>query len=126
MTAPGPWSPLPPSPPPPPPPGGWWSPTPPAPPKPPRDGAPWAIVAIVAVAAAVLGGAVGGLIVHGHESDSGSPTRVTLGSNGTAQRVVNRAPDSVAAVAAKIVPSVVSIEVKVGSGGDTGSGIVLS
>jgi putative serine protease PepD len=78
------------------------------------------------VTAAVLGGAIGGLVVHGHENDDQTPTTVTLGSNGGGERVVNRAADSVAGVAAKILPSVVSIEVKVGSGGDTGSGIVLS
>lgn len=95
-------------------------------PNPPRSGAPWAVVAIIAVTAAVLGGAIGGLIVNGHDGDNTSPTTVTLGSDGGGGTVVNRAPDSVAGVAAKILPSVVSIEVKVGSGGDTGSGIVLS
>ena len=94
-------------------------------PRPPRDGAPWLVVAIMALTAAVLGGAIGGLIVRHHDRN-GIVSSVTIGSAAGGHSVVNRSPDSVAAVAAKIVPSVVSIEVKIGSGGDTGSGIVLS
>jgi putative serine protease PepD len=40
--------------------------------------------------------------------------------------VSDRSPRSVATIAARILPSVVSIDVKTSSGGDTGSGIVLS
>ena len=49
--------------------------------------------------------------------------------NGAASAPVTssgRAPAATASVAAKILPSVVSIEVRQGSGGDTGSGIVIS
>jgi putative serine protease PepD len=74
--------------------------------------------------AAVLGGAVGGLIVH--SSSSTSHGSVTLGAVTSGGQIVEREPSSVAGVAAKIVPSVVSIEVKTSSGGDTGSGVVLS
>jgi putative serine protease PepD len=83
------------------------------------------VVAIMALTAAVLGGAIGGLLVR-HHDDNQTVGSVTIGSASRGHSVVNRAPDSVAAVAAKILPSVVSIEVKTGSGGDTGSGIVLS
>jgi putative serine protease PepD len=82
------------------------------------------VVAIMAVVSALLGGAVGGLIVRNH--NSGFSGSVTLGSTSGQGEVVERAPGSVAGVAARILPSVVSIEVKTGSGGDTGSGIVLS
>jgi putative serine protease PepD len=75
--------------------------------------------------AAVLGGAIGGLVVHS-SANNGSRRSVTLGSVTGNGQIVERAPGSVAAVAAKIVPSVVSIEVRTSSGGDTGSGIVLS
>jgi putative serine protease PepD len=75
--------------------------------------------------AAVLGGAIGGLIVHSSSSSS-SHGSVTLGAVKSGGQIVERAPGSVAGVAEKIVPSVVSIEVRTGSGGDTGSGIVLS
>jgi putative serine protease PepD len=85
---------------------------------------------LAALIAAVLGGAVGGLIVHAHD-DSGSGdgqtvSSVTLGSAGQPTSRVERAPSSIAGVASRILPSVVSIEVKSGTAGDTGSGIVLS
>jgi putative serine protease PepD len=83
------------------------------------------IAALIAVAAAVLGGAVGGLIVHGHNGSQGSVRTVTLGATG-APDVSSTGGDSVATVARRILPSVVSIQVKSGNSGDTGSGIVLS
>jgi putative serine protease PepD len=89
------------------------------------------LVALTALIAAVLGGSIGGLIVHSHEKNNADsvdvPTNVTLGASGSASSSpVPRAAGSIASVAARILPSVVSIEVRVGSGGDTGSGIVLS
>jgi putative serine protease PepD len=133
MTEPGPWSPLPPPPAPQPPAGGWWGPPPgpwgapqPPAPRPPRNGpATWSVVAILLLASALLGGVVGGLIVH-HTDRSGLVGSVTIGSFSSRGAVVEKSPGSVAAVAAKILPSVVSVQVKTSSGGDTGSGIVLS
>jgi putative serine protease PepD len=83
---------------------------------------------MVALISAVLGGSIGGLIVHHHDktSPTASVKSVTIGATGTQTGQVERAPASVAGVAARILPSVVSIEVKTGGGGDTGSGIVLS
>jgi putative serine protease PepD len=75
--------------------------------------------------AAVLGGAIGGLVVHSGASNTDGRS-VTLGSVTGNGQIIERAAGSVAGVAAKIVPSVVSIEVRTSSGGDTGSGIVLS
>jgi putative serine protease PepD len=86
---------------------------------------PWLVAVAMTLVAACLGGAIGGLLVH-HHDDTNLAGQVTIGSTTGGRAVVSRAPNSVAGVAAKIVPSVVSIEVKVGSGGDTGSGIVLS
>jgi putative serine protease PepD len=86
---------------------------------------PWLVVTIMVLGSAVLGGAVGGLLVH-HHDDNGLAKSVTIGASGSGSAVVTRPPHSVAGVAARILPSVVSIQVKVGSGGDTGSGIVLS
>jgi putative serine protease PepD len=74
---------------------------------------------------AVLGGSVGGLIVH-HADRNGLVGSVTIGSVTDRGVVSESGPGSVAGVAAKILPSVVSINVKTSSGGDTGSGIVLS
>jgi putative serine protease PepD len=79
----------------------------------------------MAGAAAVLGGAIGGLIVREHTDHAPVVGNVTIGATDGSRTIIDRAPDSIASVAAKIVPSVVSIEVKVGNGGDTGSGIVL-
>jgi putative serine protease PepD len=102
----------------------------PAPPPEPEPASPrqlqppsWTVVAILTLVTALLGGAVSGLIVH-HAEPSGVGS-VTLGS-ASGGGAVQRAPNSVAAVARKILPSVVSIVVRTGSGGDTGSGIVLS
>jgi putative serine protease PepD len=74
---------------------------------------------------AVLGGSIGGLIVR-HGDRSGLVGSVTIGSVNDRGGVSERKAGSVASVAAKILPSVVSINVKTSSGGDTGSGIVLS
>jgi putative serine protease PepD len=82
------------------------------------------VTAIIAGVAAVLGGAVGGLVVHAHEGNNGTVRTVTLGA--TDDPLASSGTDSVAAVARRILPSVVSIEVKSGNSGDTGSGIVLS
>jgi putative serine protease PepD len=82
------------------------------------------VVAITAAACAVLGGSIGGLIVH-HADENNLAGSVTIGSvNGGS--VSDRSPRSVATIAARILPSVVSITVKTSDGGDTGSGIVLS
>jgi len=138
MTEPG-WSPASPLPPPSPqeplsggywgaPQGGWAS--PPPPPKPPRlrstGGGPgsWTVLALTGLACALLGGSIGALIVH--HADDGLVGSVTIGSFTGSGVSAQRSPGSVAAVAAKILPSVVSIDVKTASGGDTGSGIVLS
>jgi putative serine protease PepD len=83
------------------------------------------VIAVTGLACALVGGAIGGLIVH-HAERNGLVGSVTIGSFGGRGTVVERAPGSVAAVSARILPSVVSIDVKTSSGGDTGSGIVLS
>lgn len=43
----------------------------------------------------------------------------------TVAPAIERAPGSVASIAAKVIPSVVSIEVRTGDTGDTGSGVVI-
>jgi putative serine protease PepD len=88
----------------------------------------WTLLALTAAVAATLGGVVGGVVVHsadGSASPSGARV-VQIGAlPGSSQ--VSRNLGSVASVAAKILPSVVSIEVDTpDGGGDTGSGIVIS
>jgi putative serine protease PepD len=127
------------SPPPNQPPGGWWQqpasgwpsgPSQPPPgPRGPNTPGGWYALILVALIAAVLGGSISGLIVHEHDNNNSdaSVKSVTLGSADHAATGVVRAPGSVAGVASRILPSVVSIEVKLSGGsGDTGSGIVLS
>jgi len=89
---------------------------------------PGSTVLILATAvAAVLGGAISGLIVHHAESTATHRAQVTLGApTSVTGGAVQRPNGSVAAVAAKILPSVVSLEVRKGSTGDTGTGIVIS
>ena len=88
----------------------------------------WAVLALTTGLAAVLGGAISGLIVDSQRPAVSSPHTVSIGAVPSSVPVsaAGRRDGSVAAVAAKILPSVVSIEVRTGSGGDTGSGIVIS
>jgi putative serine protease PepD len=86
----------------------------------------WPVLALTAGIAAVFAGTVGGLVVHAADDQSSAPHTVTLGTNTSGSPALARSPGSVAAVAAKILPSVVSLEVRVGNGGDTGTGIVIS
>jgi putative serine protease PepD len=136
MTEPGPWPPPPPPPPQQPPAAGWWGPppgSPPAgwgPPEPPRPRPGngmgyWPIIVITSLGCAVLGGGIAAVVVH-HEDRDDLVGSVTIGASGGRGVVVERGPGSVAGVAARILPSVVSVDVKTSTGGDTGSGIVLS
>jgi putative serine protease PepD len=80
----------------------------------------------MALICAVLGGAIGGLIGRGNDASGAKVTSVTIGATSAPIGGPAHGGNSVAVVASRILPSVVSIEVNVGSGGDTGSGIVLS
>jgi putative serine protease PepD len=86
----------------------------------------WPVLALTAGIAAVLAGTVGGLVVHAADDNNAAPHTVTLGATASSAPAAARSPGSVASVAAKILPSVVSLEVRTGSGGDTGTGIVIS
>ena len=85
------------------------------------------MLVIATAVAAVLGGAIGGLVAHHADTGASRAARVTLGAPPAAGGAVGTRPaGSVAAVAAKVLPSVVSLEVDRGDGGDTGTGIVIS
>src|SRR4051794_6267778 len=89
----------------------------------------WAVLAITTGLAAVTGGAVSGLIVESRQDTAVAPAphAVTIGSTSSSSDSPLRRPaGSIASVAARILPSVVSIEVRTATGGDTGSGIVIS
>jgi putative serine protease PepD len=81
------------------------------------------LIALVIVALVVgAGGAVAGVLLGSRTVVSPPDPIVTLAKGRPA---VSRAPGSVADIAARVLPSVVSIEVRVGDGGETGSGIVV-
>lgn len=74
---------------------------------------------VLALAAGAAGGVVADRVLSdGRLADAGLP--VTAVSGGAA-----RAPDSVAGIAARVLPSVVSIQVESSQGSSTGSGLVL-
>ena len=74
---------------------------------------------ILALAAGVVGGVVADRVLsNGRLADAGLP--VTVVSGGGA-----RPPESVAGIAARVLPSVVSIQVDSSQGSSTGSGLVL-
>lgn len=80
----------------------------------------WAVAVVVL---ALVAGAVGGILApllldDGRIADAGLPAAVGTGAG-------DRAPESVAGVAATVLPSVVSIEVVGAEGTSTGSGLVL-
>ena len=72
----------------------------------------------LAVVIALIAGAIGAVIGRGSSSDIGANLVDT-------KNIVERAPDSIAALAARVIPAVVSISVKASSGSDTGSGFFL-
>jgi putative serine protease PepD len=86
------------------------------------------VLVLVSAVTALLGGTIGGVVAHQADSSTSdsSPQTVSLGATSQPVTSSGRPAAATAAVAAKILPSVVSIEVKRGSGGDTGSGIVIS
>src|SRR3954454_21829878 len=90
-----------------------------APPPPPAKPRGLKVAALV-VAGAVAGGAVGG-VVGAHY---GSNDKVSLG-NPVAVAASVSDPKSYTAIAAKVLPSVVSIQVQANGSGDTGSGFVI-
>ena len=94
------------------------------PPAPKRAGLLAAVGASLAVAL-VAGGTAG--YVAGKQSGPGSliDPSASLGTGGSTSSTLNRAPDSVAGIAAKVLQSVVNISVTSPSGSGTGSGVVI-
>src|SRR5690242_19523914 len=79
-----------------------------------------------AVAALVLAGAaVGGSVGAAVGAHYGGDKVVALGNGGAVVAAPVSDPKSYTAIAARVLPSVVSIEVRDTSGGDTGSGFVI-
>ncbi|HVV09034.1 S1C family serine protease [Amycolatopsis sp.] len=92
-----------------------------APPRPPRrKGKVAVLVTATAVAAAVVGGASGAAIVGLDGSSAGTA------STATATTVSGSTSTDVSAVAAKVLPSVVQVNVTTSEGEAIGSGVILS
>ncbi|HVB27733.1 MAG TPA: trypsin-like peptidase domain-containing protein, partial [Mycobacteriales bacterium] len=100
---------------------GWGAPWAPA--TPPRR--PGALVVVALVAAGALVGGVGGGLLGAHLAGTRSASTFTLGGAATPVAAPAGVPRSYAAVAAAVLPSVVSIDVQSGGTGDSGSGMVI-
>ena len=75
----------------------------------------------VAVTMAVIAGAIGGVV-----GNAGSGSLFDSGAKFVSvNNSIERAPDSISALAAKVLPSVVSISTRNGSEGGTGTGFVI-
>jgi putative serine protease PepD len=92
-------------------------------PKPKRGGRVAVMVSATALAAAVIGGFSGAAITG---FNSSSTTSAGTSSLATAQPVSNTGITDVSAVAAKVLPSVVQVNVTLGQGEAIGSGVILS
>ncbi|GII66544.1 hypothetical protein Skr01_66290 [Sphaerisporangium krabiense] len=107
--------------------GPGWAPPPGAPradsdrPRGPRTGVLATLAVVIALVASTAGSAGTYLLTRG--SGSGSDPSYTLGTPTGA--IVNRAPDSVAGVASRVLPSVVSLDVRGSSEAGTGSGFLI-
>ncbi len=84
---------------------------------------PGALIGLL-VAALVVGiaGGVVGFLLAGRLPSAATDPDFTIAS---AQPAIERAPGSVAEVAKRVVPTVVSLEIRTGDVGDTGSGVLI-
>jgi len=79
----------------------------------------------LALVAGAGGGLLGGYVFTRTDSGVTDSSATTLGSQTPASVKVDRAPESVAGIAAKLTPSTVSIQVRASGGSGTGSGVVI-
>ena len=82
--------------------------------------------AALVLATALVAGAVGGVVgARGGDGDALLDRGASLGGGGSTTATVDRAPDSVAGIAAKVMQSTVSIAVRGSGGSGTGSGVII-
>jgi putative serine protease PepD len=85
------------------------------------------LVVLIAVFSALLAGALGGAIGYAFAVRGGNASGTVLGGSATqAPALAQRSPDSLAGVAKRVMPSVVTIRVVGGAGLSLGSGFVAS
>jgi putative serine protease PepD len=92
--------------------------------KPPRRPPGWAALITAAIVIALVAGVLGGYVGSRVHRTSSANRSLSLGT--TPPGDLSRPADSVAGIAERVLPTVVSIEVRSGSTGGTGSGFVLS
>ncbi|HKN52551.1 MAG TPA: trypsin-like peptidase domain-containing protein [Amycolatopsis sp.] len=97
----------------------------PQPPQPPRKAGRLALMVSATALGAALVGGVGGAAIVGL-TDSPAAATSTSSSTATGQQVSNTTSGDVSAVAAKVLPSVVQINVTTDQGQAIGSGVILS
>ncbi|MEV8100253.1 trypsin-like peptidase domain-containing protein [Kitasatospora sp. NPDC085879] len=83
-----------------------------------------ALIAAVALVAGVAGGAIGAAVT-GDDSSGGATRTSTTVSVSDSRKVTDRAPDSVAGIAAKALPSTVTIKAQGSQESGTGTGFVF-
>ena len=90
----------------------------------PRRG--YGAMAAIAIVAALIGGAVGGTIASGDDGPGTTVSSLGATGNGEIKPIAAAPQGAVEQVAAKVLPSVVSIDVAEASAMGSGSGVVIS
>ncbi|WP_222854045.1 S1C family serine protease [Fodinicola acaciae] len=112
----------------------WLPPQPPTPPAPPPADLPAArpsrqvglgLLAIVAVVVALLAGSLGGALGYVAASRGGAGVGNVFGGGGGTPPLANRSPGTIAAIAQKVQPAVVSVEIRGQTESGNGSGFVV-
>ncbi|MBL1095904.1 S1C family serine protease [Streptomyces coffeae] len=98
----------------------WGAPRPPAGPRMVTRRRAWIAVLLIALIAGCLGGAIGGYLAH-DSANGGGDVKLPQAPVDTG----SRAPGSIAGIAARALPGVVTIHVRGGSAEGTGTGFVL-
>jgi putative serine protease PepD len=84
------------------------------------------LIVLISVISALLAGALGGTLGYVFASRGGIGTGPRLGGGSGTAPLTQRPPESLAGVAKKVLPSVVTVKVRAAGGTNVGSGFVVS